>query len=89
MDAVPPGSYLAISHVASDIEPDKMAEMRTRLNRLMHQKGTYRSQASVARYFDGLEMVGPGVVRVQEWRPDSEIEANRSSAMWGAVGRKR
>jgi S-adenosyl methyltransferase len=87
--AVPPGSYLALSQVASDIEPDKMAETRKRLNRLMHQKGTYRSHAEVARFFDGLDMVEPGVVPVPQWRPDSDIEAKRPSVMWGGVGRKR
>ena len=60
MDAVPPGSYLALSHVASDIEPEKMAEMGRRLNRLLAQKGTYRSLAEVERFFEGLEMVEPG-----------------------------
>ncbi len=40
MDAVPPGSFLLLSHVASDIEPEKMAEMGKRLNRLLAQKGT-------------------------------------------------
>jgi S-adenosyl methyltransferase len=89
MDAVPPGSYLAISQVASDIEPDKMAETRKRLNRLMHQKGSYRTHAQVTRFFDGLDLVDPGVVLVPQWRPDSDIEASRRSVMWGGVGRKR
>ena len=75
LDAVPSGSYLAISHVASDIEPEKMAEMRERLNRMVSQKGTYRSHAEVARIFDGLELIPPGVTRIQEWRPDAELDA--------------
>jgi hypothetical protein len=88
MGAVPPGSYLALSHVASDIEPEKMAEMGRRLNRLLAQKGTYRSHAEVGRFFEGLEMVEPGVVPVPQWRPDSEMEAKTPAAMWGGVGRK-
>jgi S-adenosyl methyltransferase len=86
MDAVPPGSYLALSHVASDIQPEQMEEMRSRLNRLMHQKGTYRSRGEIARFFEGLDLVEPGVVEVQRWRPDSE--AQRPVAMWVGVGRK-
>src|SRR6202042_2146210 len=74
MDAVPPGSYLLLSHVASDIEPEKMAEMGKRLNRLLAQKGYYRSQAEVADFFAGLDLIEPGVVPVQHWRQDSEIE---------------
>ena len=88
MSAVPPGSYLALSHVASDIEPEKMAAMRERLNRLVAQKGTYRTRDEVTRFFHGLELVGPGMVRIQQWRPDSEIQAKSAAAMWGGVGRK-
>jgi S-adenosyl methyltransferase len=88
MDAVPAGSYLLLSHVASDIEPEKMAEMGKRLNRLLAQKGTYRSQPEVAAFFDGLDIVEPGVVPVPQWRPDSEVEAARRAAMWGGIGRK-
>jgi hypothetical protein len=89
MDAVPPGSYLVLSHVASDIDAEKVAEATQRVNRLRPQKGTLRSQAEVARFFDGLDLVEPGVVRVPEWRPGSEIEAKTPSAMWGGVGHKR
>jgi hypothetical protein len=88
INAVPAGSYLLLSHVASDIEPEKMAEMGKRLNRLLAQKGTYRSQPEVAAFFDGLDIIEPGVVPVQHWRPDSEVEAARRAAMWGAIGRK-
>jgi S-adenosyl methyltransferase len=88
MDAVPAGSYLLLSHVASDIEPEKMAEMGKRLNRLLAQKGFYRDQAEVTQFFTGLELVEPGVVPVQHWRQDSEIEGARRAAMWGGVARK-
>jgi hypothetical protein len=88
MEAVPPGSYLALSHVASDIVPAQAADMIRRLNRLMYEKTTPRRQADVARFFDGLGMVEPGVVRVQQWRPDTETEATTPSNMWGGVGRK-
>jgi hypothetical protein len=88
MDAVPPGSYLALSHVASDIEPEKMAEMGKRLNRLLAQKGTYRSHDQVVALFDGLELVEPGVVPIPQWRPDTELTAKTPAAMWGGVGRK-
>ena len=88
-DVVPAGSYLALSQVASDIEPEQMAEAAKRYNRLAHETQRHRSHAEVARFFDGLELVEPGVVAVQEWRPGSEIEARARSAMWGGAGRKR
>jgi hypothetical protein len=88
MEAVPPGSYLALSHVASDIVPAQGADMIRRLNLLMYEKTSPRPQADVARFFDGLSMVEPGVVRVQQWRPDTETEATTPSNMWGGVARK-
>jgi S-adenosyl methyltransferase len=89
MAAVPAGSYLALSQVASDIEPEQMAEAAKRYNRLAHETQRHRSHAEVTRFFDGLELTEPGVVPVQEWRPGSEIEARARSAMWGGAGRKR
>jgi hypothetical protein len=87
--AVPSGSYLALSQVASDIEPEQMAEAARRYNRLAYEKQRHRTYAEVSRFFDGLELVAPGVVAVQNWRPASEIEGRAKSAMWGGVGRKR
>jgi hypothetical protein len=86
--AVPSGSYLALSHPASDIETEAMAEMAKRLNQLMAEKVTFRNQAEVSRFFDGLELVEPGMVRVQRWRPDTDVEATSPAALWGGVGRK-
>jgi hypothetical protein len=88
MEAVPPGSYLALSHVANDIVPAQAADMIRRLNRLMYEKTTPRAQAGVARFFANLSMVEPGVVRVQQWRPDTETEATTPSNMWGGLARK-
>jgi S-adenosyl methyltransferase len=86
--AVPPGSYLAISHPAADIETEAMAQMAERLNKLMAEKVTFRTRPQVARFFEGLALVEPGMVRVQEWRPDTEIEAKSPAALWGGIGRK-
>jgi hypothetical protein len=87
--AVPSGSYLALSHPASDIEVEAMAEMAKRLNQLMAEKVTFRSEAEVSRFFDGLELVEPGMVRVQQWRPTTDAEATSPAALWGGVGRQR
>jgi len=87
--AVPPGSYLAMSHIASDIEPEALGKAKERVSRLALVEQTYRTHAEVMQFFDGLEMVEPGLVRVQEWRPGSEIEAKSPAALWGGVGRKQ
>jgi hypothetical protein len=89
MDAVPAGSYLALSQVASDIEAEQMAEAAQRYNRLAHESQHHRGRAEVARFFEGLELIEPGLVPVQEWRPGPETPAGTRSAMWGGVARKR
>jgi S-adenosyl methyltransferase len=87
LGAVPAGSYLILSHVASDIQQDQMASVRDRMNRLVFQQSWYRSRDEVTQFFAGLELLEPGVVPVPQWRPDTELEAARPSAMWGGVGR--
>jgi hypothetical protein len=88
MSAMPSGSYLALTHPASDIAVAEMREMAQRLNKLMAEKVTFRSRAEVARFFDGLELVEPGMVRVQEWRPNTNAEATSPAALWCGVARK-
>jgi hypothetical protein len=88
MAAVPAGSYLVISHPASDIQAAAMAGMATRLNSLMAQQVKPRSRAEVAAFFDGLELVPPGVIRCPEWRPDRPEDATGKSTMWSGVARK-
>jgi hypothetical protein len=88
MDGVPPGSYLALSHVASDIDSEPTDEVGRRLNQRMAHQVTYRSRPEVSRLFGDLDLLAPGVVAVQAWRPDTEAEAQSPSAMWGGVARK-
>ena len=85
---MPSGSYLALSHPARDIEAAAMAEIADRMNELVAEKVTFRTQAEVLRFFDGLELVEPGVVPVPQWRPESDLEAASPTVMWGGVGRR-
>jgi SAM-dependent methyltransferase len=88
LGALPAGSYLALSHPASDIEAEAQGEMASRLNQTIAEKVTMRDRAQVTRFFDGVELVEPGLVRVPEWRPGSELEATGAAGLWGGVGRK-
>ena len=88
MDACVPGSFLAISHAASDIDTEQQTEMVRRLNQSVAEKATLRDRAGVARLFDGFELVEPGVVRTAEWRPDSDLEAASPAAVWAGVASK-
>ncbi|HYB17114.1 MAG TPA: SAM-dependent methyltransferase [Streptosporangiaceae bacterium] len=88
MAAVPSGSYLALSQVASDIQAEQIAESARRYTPLARENLRFRSQAEILRFFDGLELVEPGVVPVPGWRPASELEARARSAVRGGVGRQ-
>jgi hypothetical protein len=90
MRAVVPGSFLVISHLPSDMHRDAsgIADAAVRLSQLMGQKVTPRSKTEVARFFDRLDLVDPGIVPIQQWRPDSEEEAAVRAAVWGGVARK-
>ena len=88
MDACVPGSFIAISHPASDIDTEQHTEMVRRLNQSVAEKVALHDRAGVTRLFDGLELVEPGVVRAPEWRPDSDIEAASPAVLWGGVARK-
>jgi len=89
MAEMPPGSSLTISHVPSDMHATAMKAMGDRLNRLLAQRSTYRSREQVTKLFEGLELVEPGVVPIQEWRPATPEEASAAAAMWGGVAFKR
>jgi hypothetical protein len=90
LDAVPAGSYLALSHLGTDlIDRNKQDDVRGVAGRLIQQMPTYRSREQVARFFDGTDLVAPGLVRVEEWRPEPGADENDSSSLWCGAGRKR
>jgi hypothetical protein len=87
MAALPPGSHLVISHAASDINADELAESIRRYNQRSPNQSTPRNRAGVTRFFDGLELAAPGVVPIPGWRPSEPVPSG-SVALWGGVGRK-
>jgi trans-aconitate methyltransferase len=71
MDAMPSGSWLAVFHPADDILADQMREVARRLNATSATPATLRGRAQVLHFFDGLELVPPGLVQVHRWQPGS------------------
>jgi len=69
MEAVPSGSWLALSHPARDVHPQQVTEAASRFNQLAPAKATLRTRAEILRLFDGLELLEPGLVQVHQWRP--------------------
>jgi hypothetical protein len=88
MGAVPSGSYLALSHTASDIFPEEVAGFASAMNRSITQKVTPRDREQVAGFFRGHALIDPGVVQISKWRPRSEMEGDAPAAMWGGIARK-
>lgn len=88
--ALPSGSHLVISHPASDIGAEQVAESMRRYNERapQHEQATPRTHADVARFFDGLEMLEPGVVQLPAWRPGPGVDTTRQLPMWCGVARK-
>ncbi|MFF8845635.1 SAM-dependent methyltransferase [Streptomyces sp. NPDC015127] len=89
MDALPAGSHLVLSHtITSPDMPDVDAAVAF-WNENGTPRLTQRTPQQVTRYFDGLELLGPGVVSCNRWRPDEEtLAAPAEVAMYGGVGRK-
>jgi hypothetical protein len=90
MAAVPSGSYLVISHAGSDLlGQERKGSLQDAWGGRMQQQIIWRSREEVARFFEGADLVAPGLVRVEEWRPDAGTSDEHKSAGWAAVGRKR
>jgi hypothetical protein len=89
MNAAAPGSYLVLTHPASDIQGELVAESARRYNESVVTPVTLRTFDQVARFFDGLELVEPGIVQCHRWRPGPGVStAEYEVAGWGAAGRK-
>jgi hypothetical protein len=91
LDALPSGSYLTLSQFTADLAPDEAA----RAAEVYHRSGlpaVARTHAEIASFFDGLELVDPGVELVHRWRPDPADDADTPTdaqvSVYGALARK-
>ncbi|WP_239476547.1 SAM-dependent methyltransferase [Nocardia arizonensis] len=95
MEPLAPGSYLAISHVTTEFDDGADdSEGMARLLRVYRDRGIPvrpRDRDEVERFFDGLELVEPGIEVIHRWRNDG-IEHPRGHdkqvSLYGGVGRK-
>ena len=87
MQAVPSGSYLAISDTTRDIDTERVSGTTAQLNtRMGPARLTLRSRDEIAGFVAGLELVDPGLVPLPEWR----AQANPTYVIpcYAAVARK-
>lgn len=93
IDALPVGSYVAISHFL-DPEDEYSAVARRMEDVFRHSpmgSGTFRTVSEIEKLFDGLEMVEPGVTVLADWWPDGPQlkELNQAQrCIAGGIGRK-
>jgi hypothetical protein len=93
VDALPSGSYVVMTHGTTDFLPKELreyGEAEVRAGRLKLD-AVGRSKDEVAKFFDGLQVVEPGVVPVVEWRPEVPEEDRpplADAALYGVVARK-
>ncbi|HEX3782866.1 MAG TPA: SAM-dependent methyltransferase [Pseudonocardiaceae bacterium] len=88
-DALAPGSYLAISHGTTDNRPDLQAFGDA--YQQTPNPVTLRSKERIARFFDGFELIEPGIVFTPQWRPEHPSlvgEEPEKSGVYAAAGRK-
>lgn len=90
LDAMVPGSHLALSHATLEGPEREKAEEATAHFQRSVTDFTMRTRAEVTALFDGLELVEPGVVYLPEWRPDAgdEFGDARRASQFAAMARK-
>jgi hypothetical protein len=86
VEALPPGSALALAQATPEFEPEAWEKIRE-LYALAGTPGQVRTREEGRRFFKGLELVDPGIAMVHEWRPEPADEARiaAQSITYGAV----
>jgi len=86
-DALAPGSYLVLCHPTNESKPVVAQAAEKMYNRSVSTQVHIRSRADILRFFDGFELVDPGLVYIPQWRPDSPADVpSDPTRLWGLVG---
>ena len=84
------GSYVILSHLTREGHPADIVAKKEEIWAKSATPMAYRSHDEILRYFDGLDLVEPGLAIVTRWReesPDAELDAAGAWTL-GGVGRK-
>lgn len=91
-DALPSGSYIVISHSTYENAPPDVYEKIVKIGNQVSLTFKHRTLAEMKRFFEGLELIDPGVVYVPLWRPetpdDTFLNEPERAVNYGGVGRK-
>lgn len=90
MNALPKFSYLVISHGTGDFDPETMRRVME-MYRTSGVYAQYRDRDEVTKFFDGYQLLDPGIVGVHRWRPAIQPPAKHDpeAGLWAGVARKR
>ena len=88
-DALPPGSFLVITHGTPDFHGPDVTDVAEAAYDTGKSSLTLRPMAAVRALFDGFDLVDPGVVQVPLWRPDPEDKQPDLTkfGVYGGVGK--
>lgn len=90
VDALPSGSYLAMSHPTAEVHAEAIEESVRYYNASGAPPIKTRSRAELTRFFDGLELIDPGVVSCSMWRPEPvDVGQHIDVTQYCGVARKR
>jgi hypothetical protein len=86
-DALAPGSYLVLVHATDESRPLVAQAAEKVYNRNVSTNVQVRSRPDILRFFDGFDLVDPGLVYIPQWRPDSPGDVPEDPAkFWALVG---
>jgi len=90
LEALAPGSFLVVSDTTIHDHDAVLTESTRRMNEGMAGQATQtrRTTPEVLRFFDGLELVAPGLTMLDHWRPEPDDPGGRDFPAYCGIGRK-
>jgi hypothetical protein len=91
VDAMAPGSCVCIAHSSYDFNAEGMREAAQKLSKALRTAWVVRTYEEIERFYDGLDMVDPGLVPIDDWRPTVEAPmplSSRPVPIFGGIGQK-
>jgi hypothetical protein len=86
--ATVPGSYLVLAHTSLDIAPEGTDRALARFNEVLGETYLAHPAAEIARFLEGYDLLEPGMVPLDDWRPDDPNTPRRPVPIYGMVARR-